>query len=123
MAIREDAWTALDYVVLRAIGATDAQREALLEIENDWLQDFQEQQRKTGEKKLAVLTPAQREAFHVKVEETVYRLRSANTKTGAQSNVSGGTLSISSGTLSITTGTSTSGRPEDKTSTKKGGLP
>ena len=70
MAVREAAWTALeDLLVLRGIDVSDAQRDDLDRLQNDFLQDSQERDRKTGAKKLEVLTPAQRQELWAKIEE------------------------------------------------------
>jgi hypothetical protein len=91
MAVRQCTWTALDDpLVLRGIGASDAQRDELLRIQTELLQDHQEQQRKLGQKKLAILTPAQREELRAKIEESDYRLPPSNFERSRGGAITGG---------------------------------
>ena len=63
MAVREEAWKGVsDPLVLCGIGATDAQRDAVMRIRSEQLQDDLERQRIMGQKMLDVLTPAERGA-------------------------------------------------------------
>jgi Spy/CpxP family protein refolding chaperone len=110
MAVRQDAWLELQNpLAWRAIEATGAQREELRKIATDAMQDQQEQGRKLGEKKLSVLTPAQREEFRSQVEESMYRLPPGAGKGGAATFFSGSLTKSGSGIFVISGATTVTG--------------